>query len=79
MELANGRVVLALEGGYNLTSISESYLACMQAMLGDSPVLKVEHDLLPETFPVIKEVLRSVPYRCICKLPVNAVIRLQEF
>ncbi|XP_024395263.1 histone deacetylase 5 isoform X2 [Physcomitrium patens] len=60
MELANGRVVLALEGGYNLTSISESYLACMQAMLGDSPVLKVEHDLLPETFPVIKEVRKHL-------------------
>ena len=32
--LAGGRVVLALEGGYNLTSISNSFVACTRALLG---------------------------------------------
>ncbi|KAL5475078.1 hypothetical protein EMCRGX_G027132 [Ephydatia muelleri] len=35
--LANGKVVIALEGGYNLTSISNSMCACAGALLGDAP------------------------------------------
>eukprot|EP00927_Polykrikos_kofoidii_P039089 TRINITY_DN33518_c0_g1_i1.p1 TRINITY_DN33518_c0_g1~~TRINITY_DN33518_c0_g1_i1.p1 ORF type:complete len:879 (+),score=183.86 TRINITY_DN33518_c0_g1_i1:84-2720(+) len=33
--LANGRLVLALEGGYNLDSISASMAACVRALLGE--------------------------------------------
>jgi acetoin utilization deacetylase AcuC-like enzyme len=33
--LAEGRVVVALEGGYNLSSISESAAMCARALLGD--------------------------------------------
>ena len=40
--LAGGRVVVALEGGYNLVSIAESATACAKALLGDQlPPLKV--------------------------------------
>ncbi|XP_077002189.1 protein deacetylase HDAC6 isoform X2 [Tamandua tetradactyla] len=39
MGLANGRVILILEGGYNLTSISESMAACTRSLLGDPPPL----------------------------------------
>jgi len=35
LTLANGRVVVVLEGGYNLESISVSMLACARALLGD--------------------------------------------
>lgn len=42
MGLAGGRVVLALEGGYNLSSISSSMCACVAALLGDPlPVLEL--------------------------------------
>ncbi|KAM4662765.1 protein deacetylase HDAC6 isoform 2-T3 [Discoglossus pictus] len=37
MGLAGGRVVLVLEGGYNLTSISESMAMCTRTLLGDPP------------------------------------------
>ena len=33
--LAHGRLVLALEGGYNLTSLKECFAACVSVMLGD--------------------------------------------
>ena len=33
--LAGGRVVMALEGGYNLESISERFGACVAMLLGD--------------------------------------------
>jgi acetoin utilization deacetylase AcuC-like enzyme len=35
--LAGGRVVLALEGGYNLDAISRSAAACLAVLLGDAP------------------------------------------
>ncbi|XP_037678008.1 histone deacetylase 6 isoform X2 [Choloepus didactylus] len=37
MGLANGRIILILEGGYNLASISESMAACTRSLLGDPP------------------------------------------
>ena len=35
--LASGKLVLALEGGYNLGAISRSAAACLQVMLGERP------------------------------------------
>lgn len=64
MVLAKGRVVLALEGGYNLNSISNSYLACMQALLGDpSPETPCGRAPLPESLPLIEKVLQNKLYR----------------
>ncbi|XP_041655286.1 histone deacetylase 6 [Cheilinus undulatus] len=37
MSLAGGRVLVILEGGYNLTSISESMAMCTSMLLGDPP------------------------------------------
>uniref|UniRef100_A0A8C2W8C4 Protein deacetylase HDAC6 n=1 Tax=Cyclopterus lumpus TaxID=8103 RepID=A0A8C2W8C4_CYCLU len=37
MSLAGGRVLLILEGGYNLTSISDSMAMCTSVLLGDPP------------------------------------------
>ncbi|MGH9400396.1 MAG: histone deacetylase family protein [Thermoanaerobaculia bacterium] len=36
-ELASGRAVLALEGGYNLEAISASAAACLRVLLGEPP------------------------------------------
>jgi acetoin utilization deacetylase AcuC-like enzyme len=62
MELAKGRVVLALEGGYNLGSISNSFLACMQALLNDPyPEISGRRDLQQETLRTIKKVIQHTP------------------
>lgn len=37
LRYAQGRVVMALEGGYNLESISSSVLSCIRVMLGEQP------------------------------------------
>mmetsp|Transcript_15075 Transcript_15075/g.28689 ORF Transcript_15075/g.28689 Transcript_15075/m.28689 type:complete len:412 (-) Transcript_15075:361-1596(-) len=37
MALAQGKVVLVLEGGYNLSAISHSFAACTSVLLGDPP------------------------------------------
>ncbi|XP_015587407.1 histone deacetylase 6 isoform X1 [Cephus cinctus] len=37
--LANGRVILSLEGGYNINSISYAMTMCTKALLGDPPAV----------------------------------------
>ena len=49
MGLANGRVVLALEGGYDLTAISDASEVCCQTLLGDDPA------------PLPEETINEVP------------------
>ncbi|XP_046841297.1 histone deacetylase 4-like isoform X2 [Xenia sp. Carnegie-2017] len=44
MKVANGQILLALEGGYSLPSLCDSAEACMRALLGDEiPPLAEEH------------------------------------
>ncbi|XP_072179857.1 histone deacetylase 4-like [Diadema setosum] len=49
MGLANGRVVLALEGGYDLTAICDASEVCAQTLLGDDPA------------PLSEETIDAVP------------------
>ena len=44
MELAGGRVLVCLEGGYNLSSISASMAACVSALLGDEEPETLSND-----------------------------------
>ena len=54
--------MLALEGGYNLVSISNSFLACMQALLNDPyPEMSGLCDLQLETVPTIEKVIQHTP------------------
>lgn len=38
MNFAHGKIVLALEGGYNLESVANSVLACVEVLLEDNPI-----------------------------------------
>ncbi|KAJ8752722.1 hypothetical protein K2173_007032 [Erythroxylum novogranatense] len=38
MDFAQGKIVLALEGGYNLDSIANSFLGCMEVLFEDKPI-----------------------------------------
>nr|XP_023691607.1 histone deacetylase 6 isoform X2 [Paramormyrops kingsleyae] len=60
MSLAAGRIILILEGGYNLTSISESMSMCTSTLLGDSlPLLPPLPPPHPNASVTINRVLRS--------------------
>ncbi|MCI22127.1 histone deacetylase 5-like [Trifolium medium] len=39
LDLAEGRIVLVLEGGYNLDSIANSMHACLEVLLEDKPLV----------------------------------------
>ncbi|CAD7091315.1 unnamed protein product [Hermetia illucens] len=45
MQLADGKVVLALEGGYDLPAICDSAQECVKALLGDEPAAIVDSEL----------------------------------
>lgn len=44
--LANGRIILGLEGGYNINSISHAMTMCTKALLGD-PLPMLDPGLIP--------------------------------
>ncbi|XP_038604220.1 histone deacetylase 6 isoform X2 [Tachyglossus aculeatus] len=59
MGLAGGRLVLVLEGGYNLSSISESMAMCTRTLLGDPPpVLPWLRPLHPGALESLAQVTR---------------------
>lgn len=45
--LANGRIMLCLEGGYNVNSISHAMALCTKALLGDPLPLLLTHNKKP--------------------------------
>lgn len=49
--LAGGKIVIALEGGYNLSSISASMAACVGVLLGD-PVPDDDYEQMGHTAPI---------------------------
>jgi histone deacetylase 6 len=57
--LARGKLVIALEGGYDLNSIAVSALACMEVLLGESPD-PIDPSLQPR--PECLDVIRTVKY-----------------
>ena len=58
--LANGNVILALEGGYNLTSIAYSMVLCTKALLGDPlPPVTLNNDIHPSALRSIHDTLRT--------------------
>lgn len=59
LSLAGGRVVLALEGGYNLEAITLSSAACLRVLLGDSPPSERRELPLPAATGILDAVLRA--------------------
>ncbi|KAL8560904.1 hypothetical protein ACOMHN_035844 [Nucella lapillus] len=57
MSLAGGRLVLTLEGGYDITSICDASQACVRALLGDELMPISEKEL---TRPVCKPALDTL-------------------
>ncbi|KAG7472662.1 hypothetical protein MATL_G00111270 [Megalops atlanticus] len=78
MSLAGGRVLLILEGGYNLNSISESMSTCTSMLLGDTPPtlpsLQPPH---PNAAKTINRVLRThAPYWSSLRIQIPESLRL---
>jgi histone deacetylase 6 len=57
-DLAGGKVVLALEGGYNLEAISASAAACLRVLLGEAPPKAASGEPSPLAARILAEVAR---------------------
>ena len=61
--LANGKIILALEGGYNVNSISHAMSMCTKALLGDPlPILQISsrwNGIHPKAVETIRNVLKT--------------------
>ena len=57
--LAGGRLVLALEGGYDLEAISRSAAACLRVLLGESPAALHLAEASPSAVRILEGVLRA--------------------
>ncbi|GJV50827.1 histone deacetylase 5 [Tanacetum coccineum] len=57
MEFSKGKIVMALEGGYNLDSLANSVLACLEVLLEGNPIAE-SYEVYPfeSTWRVIKDV-----------------------
>jgi histone deacetylase 6 len=56
-EIASGRLVLALEGGYNLSAISRSAEACLRVLLGETPPKEEAGEPSPGARRVIQQAI----------------------
>ncbi|KAJ9567321.1 hypothetical protein OSB04_003287 [Centaurea solstitialis] len=57
MEFSKGKILMALEGGYNLKSLANSVLACVEVLLEDKPIAEsIEVYPFESTWSVIKAV-----------------------
>ncbi|KAG1654291.1 Histone deacetylase 6 [Nymphon striatum] len=59
-QLAEGKIIIALEGGYNLTAISNSMCSCTKVLLGD-PCPQIDTSVMPNASAIksIRNVLKS--------------------
>ena len=57
--LAQGKVAILLEGGYNLSSISHSMVMCCKALLGDPLPSPTINSIKPSAVETIKHVIRA--------------------
>ena len=57
--LAGGKVVLALEGGYNLDAISRSAAACVRVLLGEEPPGDGSEEASPQAERILEQVLAA--------------------
>lgn len=65
MDFAEGRIVLVLEGGYNLDSIAKSTHACLEVLLEDKPLMgSSETHPFESTWRVIQAVITRVTDIC---------------
>ncbi|KPM02803.1 histone deacetylase 4-like protein [Sarcoptes scabiei] len=80
MTLAGGKIVLALEGGYELTSICDCAQACVSALLGDAIVEISEEEATRKPSLIAANLLnRIIQIQCLSILALEIVNKNSKF
>ncbi|VVC27104.1 Hypothetical protein CINCED_3A008507 [Cinara cedri] len=78
--LANGKVILALEGGYNIDAVSYCMTMCTKALLGDPlPPLDLEYPICKHAQNTLKRVVNVQKKYWSCFKPFHYERRNSEF
>ena len=78
MSLADGKVVVCMEGGYNLRSIAVSALAVTRTLMGEPPERLQTTQPTPTGVDTVKQVIQQQSYFWPCLYPKNPAIRLKK-
>ncbi|BHF63301.1 hypothetical protein SprV_0200629300 [Sparganum proliferum] len=81
MALADGKVVVALEGGYNTESLSDSVANTISTLLGDPlPSLEAVAPVKPGTVTAIQNCVSMLRtrWKCLSPFPVNNAVPLKD-
>ncbi|TKX27565.1 histone deacetylase domain-containing protein 1 [Elsinoe australis] len=78
MSLADGKVVVCMEGGYNLRSIAVSALAVTRTLMGEPPERLQSSQPSPSGVDTVKEVLRQQSNFWPCLYPKDPSKRLKR-
>ncbi|GAM86032.1 hypothetical protein ANO11243_040420 [Dothideomycetidae sp. 11243] len=78
MSLADGKVVVCMEGGYNLRSIAVSALAVTRTLMGEPPERLQSTQPSPTGVDTVKQVLQQQSYFWPCLYPKNPAMRLKK-
>jgi histone deacetylase 6 len=78
MSLADGKLAVCLEGGYNLRSIAVSALAVTRTLMGEPPGRPATTEPTPSAVDTIELVLRQQAKFWPCLFPRNASERLKK-
>lgn len=78
MSLANGKIAVCLEGGYNLRSIAVSALAVTRTLMGEPPTRPATTEPTPSAIDTVELVLRQQSNFWPCIYPKDPSQRLKE-
>lgn len=78
MQLAKGKVVACLEGGYNLRSIAVSALAMTRVLMGEPPDRLLDLTPTPSAVNVIQQVIRTQSKFWKCLYPKDLNLRRKQ-
>lgn len=78
MSLADGKLVVCMEGGYNLRSIAVSALAVTRTLMGEPPERLQSTQPSPIGVDTVKQVIQQQSYYWPCLYPKNPAARLKK-
>ena len=76
--LAGGKIVVALEGGYDLQSLSKSSAACLSVLCGDAPPPLPRGPVLPQALGDIEAVVATLAPYWTCLRPSKPTAGLES-
>ena len=78
--IADGKIVLVLEGGYNVQTVTDSVVSCIEVLLGkQAPPPKMNQNILSSVLKTVDQVKSSLSLYWNCMRPFYVPINGMDF